>query len=73
MVPPETNIVIWKMPRKEQRSEFVEECKQHGVLLMAMGNGSLVRAIPHYGNTMEDMKRAADFIEGISKKYVVKS
>jgi threonine aldolase len=64
VIKPDSNIVIWKMDPAE-RDPFLKRCEERGLKLVAMGATGNVRAIPHFGNTMEDVHYALQVIEGI--------
>ena len=66
VVPPESNIVIWQIePAKCAR--FVELCGSKGLKVVIMAEGR-IRAIPHYGNTMDDVRLAVTKIEEVLKE-----
>jgi len=66
VIPPESNIVIWKFePLKCTR--FVELCAKHGLKIIVFSEG-LIRAVPHYGNTSDDVQRAITIIAAVMKE-----
>jgi threonine aldolase len=64
VLPVETNIVIWQV-NPADRAAFIDKCAERGLKVIAMGPLGNVRAIPHYGNTMADVKAALDIIRDI--------
>lgn len=64
VLPVETNIVIWQVD-PAVRAKFIECCAAKGLKLVAMGPQGNVRAIPHYGNSMNDVHRSIDIIRGV--------
>lgn len=64
VLPVETNIVIWQV-NPADRASFIEKCSARGLKVIGMGPLGNVRAIPHYGNTMEQVNDALVIIRYI--------
>ncbi len=60
VIPPESNIVIWHI-EPSKCSKFIDLCASQGLKLVIMAEGR-IRAIPHYGNTSDDVERALKVI-----------
>jgi threonine aldolase len=68
VIKPDSNILIWHVAA-EKRAAFIERCKEKGLLVGAMGPTTNVRAIPHYGNTDEDITRAIEIIAEVNREF----
>jgi len=64
VVEPQSNIVLFTVGDAVKRTVFLEKCAQRGLKLIGMGV-DYVRAIPHYGNTDQDVTDAVKIIGDI--------
>ena len=67
VIEPQTNILLWDVG-EERADKFLEKCTEEGLLLCAHAVPGEIRAVPHYGNTAEDVQRSLEIVRKVLKE-----
>lgn len=68
-IEPQSNIVVFTVSdENKKRDVFVKLCDEQGLRLVGWLGTGTVRAVTHYGNTMDDMVRAVTIISETMSK-----
>lgn len=62
-IAPQSNIVVFNVPAR--RDEFVAECRARGVRFVAWVGPNAVRAVFHYGNTMDEVSTVVATVKAV--------